>query len=309
LGIKPILRSKATKNLKNVRSFTSFRMTNIKIFMYAYLDRNGRFLRGIHKHLGSELQVPGESDAGKTVDKPLARVPLIPLDAVAIVVRKFVMIAVIPFAVGEDGAEPVVFGGRLFIITVVSHHVREGVNKEGRIHNEKHSEADRDHEDAERTADPETDRHGKKDPAHERPDVVILVLVHDELVLEKVRNVVLVDVVLVKNDPVDMAVPETASGVIRVEVRIRKLMVLAVLGRPLKSGLLVSRGAEEKEEETEDVVRFISRVREEPVIARSDRKAGREEIKPEKGDFRRGHPLREYIDRRPDHTEQDQYGK
>ena len=51
------------------------------------------------------FEVPGNTDLGQEKDEPFGRVPVIPLDAVAVIIREFMMKVVIPLSIRENGAE------------------------------------------------------------------------------------------------------------------------------------------------------------------------------------------------------------
>ena len=83
-------------------------------------------------------------------------------------------------------------------------------------------------------ADPNAQEHWQKDAAGERPQIIVTGLIHNELILKQVFDIVMIDRVLVKDDPSDMAIPKTPFGVMGVLIGVRKLMMLPVLRCPAK---------------------------------------------------------------------------
>ena len=76
------------------------------------------------------VEVRGEAHAGAERDHPLGGVPLVPADAVAVVVLEDVVEVVIALAVGEEGEKAVVPGAVALRVGTRAPEVREGVDEE-----------------------------------------------------------------------------------------------------------------------------------------------------------------------------------
>ena len=92
--------------------------------------------RGGNSFCRRSLKVPGETEFRQKVDAPLARVPVVPANAVAIIGREAVVKIVKPLAVGENGADPVVARRLSASIGLGPKGMGEGIYKEGGMQDE-----------------------------------------------------------------------------------------------------------------------------------------------------------------------------
>ena len=118
--------------------------------------------------VGGPLQVPGEAHPGHEVDDPLRRVPVVPADAVAVVHREAVVEIVESFAVGEQGAEPVVARGLVGRVGPRPERVRDRIHAERRMQDDDDAQAHGHDEPAQRMADPPRDEHREDDARRRR---------------------------------------------------------------------------------------------------------------------------------------------
>ena len=123
-------------------------------------------------------------------------------------------------------------------------------------------------------SNPKTNEHRNDDPCAKGPDCIKMMLAHDKLGLLKIRYIVIVNAVFIKKNPTHMRVKKSAIDVVRILVSISELMVLTMLRRPFKCGLLKGCCAEEKQQETNPGLCLISDMRKKTMVADRDRHAG-----------------------------------
>ena len=134
-----------------------------------------------------------------------------------------------PFAVGQQGAEPVIASRVGAIVRPSSKRMREGIDEEGRVKNDDHPQAYRHDESTQGVSDPEGDEHRQHDASADRPPLVIIMLVGHQPRSSQILNVVVVDFVAPEQDPADVGMPEALVDAVWIVLGIGEEMVLAVL--------------------------------------------------------------------------------
>ena len=157
---------------------------------------------------------------------------------------------VIPFAVGQEGSQPVIPGRDFVFVFAAADEMGVGIDKKSGVHHKHQTQADGHDEDAERRTDQNSDQHGNHDAGAYRPDPVVLMLMGHEGIPPEIHDIVIIDAMLEKKNPVHVRVPEPVIDVVGIFVRIGKLMVLAVLGAAGMTGIVAVAAADIVEVDT-----------------------------------------------------------
>mmetsp|Transcript_5118 Transcript_5118/g.16228 ORF Transcript_5118/g.16228 Transcript_5118/m.16228 type:complete len:387 (+) Transcript_5118:650-1810(+) len=229
--------------------------------------------------VGRAHEVAGAADHLARADQPLGRVPVVPLDAVAVVLRELVVEVVVALTERQHGAEDAVVRRVLVGEVLRGAHevrVRERVDEEGRVVDEDHLGERGVEVPAEPVAPAEAaDERGGDDAAQHREAEVVLVLVADRPRRVEVRDVDVAEVrvVLLHEHPPDVGEEEAALGVVRVEVGVDVAVVDAVVARPPLGRALEGAAARKEHRPLQELVAVVRAVREHAVVSGGDAEA------------------------------------
>ena len=137
--------------------------------------------------LVAALQVFGQAHIRQTGNQPFGGVDVKPLDAVAIVVLKQVVVVVITLTVGEDRQEIVVARGVLVGVRAAAPNVRQRIDKEcGLMAPHQASQATQQHH-APQVAHQQANNHRQTEVNAQGQGGVVFVLEHHQRVFQQVR--------------------------------------------------------------------------------------------------------------------------
>src|SRR5437667_4000751 len=171
------------------------------------------------------------------------------------------------------------------------------------------TQADGHDESAQRMPDPPGDKHRQNESSANRPPLMVIMLMRDELRSAQVLHIVVVGAVPPKQDPADMRVPKALVDAVGIMLRVGKKMVLTVLRCPFQSRFFERCRAKEKKEETQDGRSFIGTVGKEPMIANRNRHACYERIQQKQPKFGSRDAAVVGVKRRPDNRDNMQKNK
>mmetsp|Transcript_6305 Transcript_6305/g.19042 ORF Transcript_6305/g.19042 Transcript_6305/m.19042 type:complete len:280 (-) Transcript_6305:311-1150(-) len=175
------------------------------------------------------------SDQREELDDPLCRVIVIPENAVAIVVRKLVVIVVVSLAKGDQRGQNVVIGGVSRRVGLCPKSVCKRVHTEGRLMDKEHSAHACVDECAPKVV-PENGGDGQRqnERKRDRDRQVVVVLPHDQLVFVEVGDVnpAAAALFLLPHHPSDMRKPEALVHGIGVLLGVNVSVMGPVVPRP-----------------------------------------------------------------------------
>lgn len=163
--------------------------------------------------------------------------------------------------------------GVLFRIRLLPKRVRQAVDAEGCLMNEKHAaEASVDQRAPEVTPSEIADRQGEDEPEEERNGKIVSVLEHDSFVRIEVADIdtACTTRVLLENHPSNVRVPEPLQHPIRVLLRVDVPMVRAVIARPPARRPLERRRAKRQQHALNREAGVVRLVRVQAVVAAGD---------------------------------------
>src|SRR3989344_6242872 len=149
----------------------------------------------------------------------------------------------IPFPVGNQSNDPVVFGRRLAVIRGAAKIMAYRINHEGSVVNKGKPPGDCNQKCSQTMSQQCAYNRWENYAGTNGPQNVMAVLMHEHLFDLKVSDEFIRDGVLAHQQPAQMGVEETLLNVIGVLIGVDKPVVLPMLGRPLKNGLLKRTGA------------------------------------------------------------------
>jgi len=220
----------------------------------------------------TDLQMGRQTDLGTARDEPFGRIILIPPNGVPIVRRELVMKVVIALAKGDEGGDEVVPRRMPIVERGLSEPMRERVEREYAVVDRAHAHRpsvdvpavpvapktarDRGRD---READDEDERHVPPLlPAHDRAPAEIAHVGH-------ARPAPRLD-----EHPPDVAPPEPAIGVVRIEVGVDVAVVRAVAPSPPSDRSLGGTGTCQGEEYLKGRGSIVGTMRPKAVVSRSD---------------------------------------
>lgn len=220
----------------------------------------------------TDLQMRRQTELGTTRDEPFGRVVLIPSNRIPIVRRELVMKVVIAFAKGDEGGDEVVPRRMPVVERGLSEPMRERVEREYAVVDRAHAHRARVHVPAtpiapeiagdrgrDREADDEDERHVPPLlPAHDRALAEVAHVGH-------ARPPPWLD-----EHPPDVAPPEPAIGVVRIEIGVDVAVVRAVAPSPPSDGTLGCTGTCQGEEYLKGRGSIVGTVRPKAVVSRRD---------------------------------------
>lgn len=256
--------------------------------------------------VGEANQARAEAEVRQKSDHPLRRVVVVPADAVAVVVRELMMVVVVAltlrisrnreemlemkFDVRHDAAkqktktyksdksrDDMVVAGVLLGISLLPKRVRQAVDAEGRLMNEKHAtETSVDQRAPEITPSQVADGEGEDKAKEESNGQIVPVLEHNTLVRVEVADVDATSTtgVLLENHPSDVRVPEPLQHAIGILVRVHIPVVGAVIAAPPAGRSLERSGAKPEQHALDGEARVVRFVRVQTVVACGDARAG-----------------------------------
>ena len=118
---------------------------------------------------GRSFEVPGEAELREKKDQPLAGIPMVPANPIAVIIRKTVMKIMIPFPVRQNSPQPMVTGGNVSIKVPAAELMGVRINEKGGVHDQDQPQIDRQDKCAQRMADPKSDQHRDRDSGAKRP--------------------------------------------------------------------------------------------------------------------------------------------
>jgi len=220
----------------------------------------------------TDLQMRRQTDLGTTRDEPFGRVVLIPSNGIPIVGRELVMKVVIALAKGDEGGDEVVPRRMPVVERGLPEPMRERVEREYTVMDRAHAHRPSIDVPAAPIAPEVAGDRGRDRETHEEDErhVPPLLPAHDRALAEIAHVGHARPAPRLDEHPPDVAPPEPAIGVVRIEIGVDVAVVRAVAPSPPSDRTLGGTGTCQGEEHLKGHGSIVGTMRPKTVVSRRD---------------------------------------